>query len=264
MIDDGSPVPLAKPAELEMQNIVWIRTENKGLGAARNQGLRNACGEFVAFLDSDDEWEPGKIDAQETCLDANINAVACYTQCVEGPGLFPFGPYPDPKLPADRLAALLWHGQFFPPSSVMVRREMALRAGGFREGLVNGEDLDMWFRLFEWGEIVGVSERLTRYRIHEGQITSNDLRKVMGSKEARRQIIERFGDRLQRGGISKERFWHAYRNEVFCVFYRRRFSAARTMLWDYWKDHPREWKALLYCAVSCMPAWMVTMLRGKI
>ncbi len=76
-------------------------------------------------------------------------------------GFFPFGPYPDPFLKSDDLAVLLWHGQFFPPSSVMMRREVALSAGGFREGLINGEDLDMWFRLMEWGEIIGVPEQLT-------------------------------------------------------------------------------------------------------
>ena len=186
VIDDGSPVPLRERRSWEAPgHLRWVRTENRGLGAARNEGLKHASGEFVAFLDSDDKWDPEKIRKQEALLDAEMAAVACYTQCFKAPGYFPFGPYPDPKLGRDKLAAMLWHGQFFPPSSSLVRTEVAKRTGGFREGLRNGEDLDFWFRIMEEGEIFGVPEPLTWYRQHPNQITQDAVRRVMGSKESR-------------------------------------------------------------------------------
>ena len=163
VVDDGSPTALKQPLSWQGPPLRWIRTTNQGLGAARNVGIHQAKSEFVALLDADDFWEPTKIAKQQALLDENPSAVACYTQCVDEEGFFGFGPYPDTHLPSDAVAAMLWGGQFFPPSSVLARREALVRVGGFREGLVNGEDLDMWFRLFTLGEIFGVPERLTWY-----------------------------------------------------------------------------------------------------
>lgn len=264
VVDDGSPTPLRQPSSWTGPPLRWIRTANQGLGAARNVGMRNASGEFVALCDADDWWQPEKLELQEACLDATPSAVACYVWCVESEGYFPFGPYPDPNLDRDSLAALLWQGQFFPPSSVLMRREIAIEVGGFREGLVNGEDLDMWFRLFTVGEIVGVPKRLCWYRVHSNQITSNVVRKILGAKECRRQIIENHSDRLERGGIAKASLWQAYKSEILCEYYRRNFRDARPMLWDYWKDHPSDWRVLFYWAVSHFPPQWLKVLRGRI
>ena len=264
VVDDGSTTPLVQPPDWHGPELRWVRTKNQGLGAARNFGLKLAKGEFVAFCDADDWWEPTKIEKQQQKLDEYPNAVACYTWCKEADGYFPFGPYPSPNLGRDQLAALLWYGQFFPPSSVLIRREEALSVNGFREGLKNGEDLDMWFRLLTQGEIVGVTERLCWYRVHEHQITQNVVRKILGAKEARRGILAQYSDRLIRGGISENQLWDAYRNEIFCMFYRRQFASARVLLWDYFKDHPTDLKTVLYLFASFLPSQFVTALRGKI
>jgi glycosyltransferase involved in cell wall biosynthesis len=266
VIDDGSPVPLQTPIRESRVPLVWIRTANGGLGAARNRGLAEARGEFIAFLDADDAWESRKLEQQQHCLDEFPKAVACYTECIQAPGFFGFGPYPDPQLDADSLAARLWKAQFFPPSSVLMRTDIARSAGGFREGLRNGEDLDMWFRLLHHGAIVGVSEPLTRYRVHEHQITQDDVRKIFGAKEARRGILDdrRNCQRLFRAGIASNQLWDAYRSEIHRVYFRRRFAAARPMLWDFWKQHPLDFQTLRYLLITLLPVSIVTRLRGQI
>jgi glycosyltransferase involved in cell wall biosynthesis len=264
VVDDGSPEPLQRPIDWKGPNLRWIRTGNQGLGAARNTGIRLASGEFLAFCDADDWWQPTKIEMQQQKLDEHPESVACYTWCVDAEGYFPFGPYPSPHIPRDELAVLLWNGQFFPPSSVMMRRESALRVGGFREGLRNGEDLDMWFRLFTQGEIVGVTERLCWYRIHEKQITQNAVRKILGAKEARKGILTQHSDRLLRGGIASTSLWNAYRNEIYCTYYRRQFSEARVLLWDFLKENPKDLRSAIYLFLSCLPAGLISAIRGKI
>ncbi|WP_149499021.1 glycosyltransferase family 2 protein [Roseiconus lacunae] len=264
VVDDGSPVPLSKIEPISGQSLVWVRTDNRGLGAARNRGISEASGEFVAFLDADDIWLPEKIQLQEQLLDRCPEAVACYTHCVDEPGFFKFGPYPRGDLPRGLLAHLLWHGQFYPPSSLMVRKHVMDQLKGFREGLANGEDLDLNFRLLKKGEILGCTEPLLKYRVHDGQITRSSVKKILGQKVARQHIIKECADVLREAGIEPGQHWDAYREKVVNVFYRRHFSEARPMLWDYWKDHPRDWRVLLYTIATFAPPRWVSAMRGEI
>lgn len=262
VIDDGSPTALKQPEQWRGPTLIWERTVNQGLGAARNEGIRRATGEFIAFLDADDFWREGKIAAQEDLLDQNPGAVACYTQCIDEPGFFAFGPYPEQPLSPPALAAWLWESLFFPPSSVLVRHSALDHVKGFAEGLVNGEDLEMWVKLLSIGNILGVDRPLTWYRVHDGQITSNEVRKVMGAKAARQLAIEQHTDLLVEGGLDPDTLWNGYRHAIMCVYFRRNFAAARPMLWDYWKSHPQDFQVFWYLVVSCMPAKLIAKLRG--
>jgi len=66
---------------------------------------------------------------------------------------------------------VLYYNVFFPPSSVMVRREVLNVLGGFREGLDRGEDLEIWFRLLTRGRFVQVPEPLDVYCIAPASLT---------------------------------------------------------------------------------------------
>src|ERR1700722_3780639 len=147
LIDDGSAVAIRAPSKWSGPPLRIIRTPNRGLAAARNLGWSQASGEFVAFLDADDAWHPRKVEEQEKALRANPAAVACFTHCIEAPGFFGFGPYPPPEVSDYEFLLVLWYHTFFPPSAVMVRRNAATAFGPFREGMSNGEDIELWMRL---------------------------------------------------------------------------------------------------------------------
>jgi glycosyltransferase involved in cell wall biosynthesis len=264
LIDDGSPDPVRVPEGWSGPPLRLLRTENRGLPAARNLGIAQASGEFVAFLDADDAWEPRKIERQEAVLNVCRDAVACYTRCVDQPGFFAFGPYPPADVSDAEFLRVLYYGMFFPPSSVMVRREVLNRLGGFHEGLGNGEDLELFVRLLTRGRFVQVPEPLCWYRQHAAQFTKNQYRKIMGTKQARAAIIAQHTDRLVQAGIPRHRLWDAHRNDTLLVYYRRDFAAARPLLWDYWKDHPHDWRVLAYAALTWLPPSLVARWRGRL
>jgi glycosyltransferase involved in cell wall biosynthesis len=264
LVDDGSAVPVRPPAGWDGPPLRIIRTPNRGLAAARNTALAHARGEFVAFLDADDFWHPGKLARQEEALRSSPAAVASYTRCVRSEGFFGFGPYPPADVPDDQFLLVLWYHAFFPPSAVMVRREAMDVVGPFREDMGNGEDIELWFRLLAHGRFVQVPESLCYYRQHSGQFTKNIYRKFIGGKRARAVIITQHAERLMKAGLRHDRLWDSYRNDILLVYYRRQFEAARPLLWDYWKDHPFDVSIMFHMLVSLLPAGLVTGLRGRL
>jgi glycosyltransferase involved in cell wall biosynthesis len=265
VVDDGSPVPIQAPQAWDGPPLKVVRTPNRRSAAARNHGVQLTSGELVAFLDADDLWLADKIAAQERALASDPGAVACYTRCTEEPGFFAFGPYPPPDVAEDEFLKVLWYNNFFPPSSVVVRRQAFLKTGGFLDNLGTGaEDLELWVRLQSLGRFLQVPLPLCRYRQHPAQFTRNTYAKVMSNKLARRAVIERHADRLMAAGIPRDKLWNAHRNIVHLVYYRRDFAAARGLLWDYWLEHPLDLRTLSYALVTLLPSRMVAGLRGKL
>jgi glycosyltransferase involved in cell wall biosynthesis len=196
VIDDGSDLPVQPPPKWDGPPLRIVRTVNKGPAAARNLGIEFATGEFVAFLDADDLWEPCKIAEQEKAMRADPLAIACFTRCARGTGLFGFGPYPPADVSENEFLLVLWYNNFFPPSAVMVRRDILKDVGGFDEDLRGPEDIELWIRLLGHGRFIQVPEPLCLYRLHPNQFTSDIYLKIQRSKEAYAKMISRYANRL--------------------------------------------------------------------
>jgi len=263
VVDDGSSQPLSRPADWDGPPLHILRTENRGLSAARNTGIARARGEFVAFLDADDLWLPSKIERQEDALTAQPRSVACFTRCSREPGFFSFGPYPPPDIDDNEFLLMLWYHNFFPPSAVLARRELVQRVGGFAESLQDSMDIELWLRLLVHGPILQVSEPLCRYRQHASQMSRDAYRRLIRNHAARHLMIAQHADRLVQAGIPPGRLWDAYRNDVLLTFYRRDFASARRLLWHYWGEHPTDWRVLAYALLALLPARLVESWRGR-
>jgi glycosyltransferase involved in cell wall biosynthesis len=158
VVDDGSTDGTAEAIGVHYgSRVKVVSQENKGVSAARNRGIREARGECVAFLDSDDVWFPTKIERQMEAL-ATLGGEfgLCFTDNL-------FGGNPDMKLsvfqqsgfqPAPRLGPLedaTWYMlaalQPFFTSSLLISRSLLKELDGFDETLTLGEDADLVFRL---------------------------------------------------------------------------------------------------------------------
>lgn len=166
IVDDGSTDDTESVIKQISQDfdIRYIRQENKGVSAARNQGIKAATGDFVAFLDSDDEWLENKLERQLDEFEKNSHlGMICADDEIRADGKIknkaPIGAW----LNHENHYYDLLLKNFVPTSSVIVRREVFDSLGFFDESLICFEDYDMWLRISEKYKVKVLSEKLSRY-----------------------------------------------------------------------------------------------------
>jgi len=157
VIDDGSTDETGEVAAKYGDQIKYIYQENAGAAAARNTGIENASGEWIAFLDGDDEWLEDYLKEQTDLLKCNSDLVWCagnfyncdcvnnHSKRLQDPGkgkeLLAGGDFFDDYFQAYINAAAGWTG------SMIIKRSVLKEAGMFTKGQPMANDIDMWWRV---------------------------------------------------------------------------------------------------------------------
>ncbi len=180
-----------------------IQTQVTGSGAARNRGLERATGDYIAFLDADDLWEPNML---ERCLalieqaGTEVKGVFCHSLLILSNGavvgrLTPReGPY--------GLEDLLVGG--CPPgngSCLLLRRECFDELGGFDETMDSAVDFEMWSRIAAQGgssSFICLPEPLVQYRLHSGSVSGSLSTRLASPARLAglEEILRRYGSLL--------------------------------------------------------------------
>lgn len=176
VVNDGSTDGTAQVLAGYGAALRVIDQPNGGLSNARNTGINAARGRYVAFLDADDWWLPGKLAGQVALMESCPALAFCSTSAkLEAPDGHPLGEWRarDTSLPA--LEAIFAENAFVAGSgsAVMARREAFLQAGGFDETLRSLEDIDMWMRLAALGGYACLDEPLAVILKRPGSMSGN-------------------------------------------------------------------------------------------
>jgi glycosyltransferase involved in cell wall biosynthesis len=176
VIDDGSEDATADVVRARNHpRLQVIRTDNRGVAAARNRGLDAATGGYVAFLDADDAWQPAKLERQHTALSELPEVGLCFPSArLVDDGLRPFGLDPAVDRP-DYTRALLLEGNIVAGggSSVLARTSVVEQAGRFDPRLSQCADWDMWLRMSTITRFLALHEELVLYRSAPGTMSSD-------------------------------------------------------------------------------------------
>lgn len=184
VVDDGSDdgtfaaAEACRPLFGAATRLIVSRQDNAGAGAARNAAIARAEGDWLAFLDADDEWLPGKLAASLSHLEGTDLLFASHDMEVVSPGgsSVVLDCARHFRAAADPFAALFLRG-FVATSTVVARRGAVAAAGGFEISLRAAQDYDLWLHLASKGGFTVFAGALTRYHSNPQGITANAERR---------------------------------------------------------------------------------------
>ena len=186
VVDDGS-TDETNAVLANYPGLCIISQDNRGVSAARNLGIEKAGGEWLAFLDSDDEWLKEKLEKQWDAI-CNDDKLICHTEEI----WIRNGQRVNPMKKHKKFGGIIYERCLplcvISPSSVMIHRSVFKDVGVFDESLEVCEDYDLWLRICAKYSVLFIDEPLiVKYGGHKDQLS----RKHWGMDRFRVKALEK-------------------------------------------------------------------------
>jgi len=173
VIDDGSTDNTCNLLKQQFPTIHVICQSNQGVSHARNRGIEHATGDWLAFLDSDDEWLPHKLETQVQHLVDSPEYKVCHTEEI----WIRHGKRVNPMKKHQKSGGWIFRRCLplcaMSPSSILIHREVFESVGGFDEWLPACEDYDLWLKITARYPVLFIQQPLIiKYGGHADQLSA--------------------------------------------------------------------------------------------
>lgn len=244
IIDDGSTDDTQKVAEEFSKKVIYHRQPHRGAASARNEGIKRASGDFIAFLDADDVWLKEKVARQVMYFEKNPEVGLVYTDLYrldagsnriisKWSDVFP--------VKEGFVFRDLIERNFIQTSAVMIKKKVVDEIGFFDEEFKAYEDIDYWVRVAEKFKIGYIPEPLVIYRMFPESLS----KKGLWMAEGRLKVFKKHAHKIQ-----DERWQKRVLADIYSEF----------MVAHYLNSNMKEARRYFYMAFSQDPK---ILLRGR-
>lgn len=273
VVDDGSrdASQTVIADYLRHANVRLVTQQNAGVAAARNTGIRDAAGEYIALVDQDDLWLPDKLARQVEYLDAHPEIALVHSNIYfidEAGERIPNPEWAWVAPSSGRVLPQLVQQNSICTCTVLMRKSALEQAGLFRQELAPADDWDLWLRIAARHPIGFVDAVTACYRVHP----ENESRNLLKMQEAEIRVVETFMREYPGAvgaAITRAKLFSLYSEAARLLERFGRHAEAR----GYWlralRAHPAAWEPYVSLLWGTLPmrqrralAWYGERVRG--
>ncbi|MDF1584743.1 MAG: glycosyltransferase family 2 protein [Methyloprofundus sp.] len=274
VIDDGSTDNTRLILASKANDIKYIKQKNQGPSAARNTGIKAAQGDWIAFLDADDQWLPDKIEKQLIILEKSPelqlisgdmqeiginNELITQSVLAKHHQLTQF--QNNQSLPIKNALAELVNKNFIPTGTVLVKRATLIEAKLFNTAIRFGEDLELWAKIAAKHPITCLPEILMLRRLHSQNATTSTMPMLIDLVKVMQSIRHYSNDILIAQTIDADKLVaNAWANLGYGYFINEQYQQAKSAFRHSLKEKINQ-RALSYFIACVLPRQIINLIR---
>ena len=221
LINDGSTdkITLDILAAINNSKTRIIHQNNSGVASARNRGIKEAKGQYIAFLDHDDLYKQDKLEKLRNVMNLSDNIVLAYSGIAsfgnEIPRFFNLSP-----VYGNKLLKFLERNWIYSTSCIMVNKSILEKYKiQFDKDCVPCDDWDFYIQCALVGDIIGISDILTLYRAHDNNQSANQIKMYLAGIKVSHKYLQQINYKLSRCDISKFKLRIALFKSLSTLYY---------------------------------------------
>ena len=275
VIDDGSTDSTQQIIQSQTSDIKYISQENQGPSAARNTGIKVAQGDWIAFLDADDQWMPDKIEKQLLALKhspelhllaGDMQEIGINNELITQSVLAKHNLLQKfqeiNSLPIKNALAELVNKNFIPTGTVLVNRSTLIEAGMFNTAIRFGEDLELWAKIATKHSITCLPEVLMLRRLHGQNATSCTMPMLIDLVKVMQSIRQYSNNILIAQNINADKLVaNAWANLGYWYFINEDYLQAKSAFSNSLKEKFNK-RALTYSIACALPRKIIKTIRN--